>query len=236
MSGSSVSSDFASGLGRDSLDDPVAALAAMAGATLAWAAPADDLVRIVGSSGAPVRIALGAPAALLLFSLVFGFLRQLDRLAAAPRHAEPAVPKARRRDRHPDAPLRRPISAAVELGEPDPASTTAEILPAWLGRASLAQEDVAADRSAGGAEPRFDQPDPDIADPSAPGWSAADQARRDTIFALMGRLEKGYARREPEATGAEVPDRESDPRPASAGADRLQSAINSLQWLATRRA
>ena len=67
MSGSSVSSDFASGLGRDSLDVPVAALAALAVATLAWAAPADDLVRIVGSSGAPVRIALGAPAALLLF-------------------------------------------------------------------------------------------------------------------------------------------------------------------------
>lgn len=235
MSVSSGYSDFASGLGRDSLDVPVAALAALAVATLAWAAPADGLVLIVGSSGALVRIALGGPPALLLFGLVLGFLRQLDRLAAAPRIEESAVPKARRRDRHPDAPPRRPISAAVELGEPEPASTAAEILPAWLGRASLAQEDVAADRSIG-AEPGLDQPDPGIANPSAPGWSAADQARRDTIFGLMGRLEKGYARREPEAPAAEVPDRESDPQPASAGADRLQSAIHSLQRLASRRA
>ena len=236
MSGSSVSSDFASGLGRDSLDVPVAALAALAVATLAWAAPAHDLVRIVGSSGAPVRTALGAPAAFFLFAFVLGFLRRLDRPTAAPRIEEPAVPKARRRDRHPDAPLRRPISAAVELGEPEPASTAAEILPAWLGGASLAQEDVAADRSAGWVEPQVDQPDAGIADPLAPGWSAADQARRDTIFGLMGRLEKGYARREPEATGAEDPDRESSLRPASAGADRLQSAIHSLQRLASRRA
>jgi hypothetical protein len=229
MSGSSTYSDFAGGLGRNSLDVPVAGLAALAVATLAWAAPADDLVGIAGGSGALVRIALGGPAAFLLFGLVLVFLRRLDRPASASSLEEPAVPKARRRDRHPDAPPRRPISAAVELGEPGPESFTTETLPAWLGRASLAQEDVAADRSAGGAEPG-------LADGSMPDRTAADQARRDTVFGLMARLEKGYARREPVPAGTEDPSGKADPQSTSAGADRLQSAIHSLQRLAARRA
>src|SRR5687768_15626888 len=117
MTGSSGYSDFVSGLGRDFLDVPVAALAGVAIAILAWAAPAEDLVRVAGSSAPGLRFALGALGALFLFGLVLIFLRQLDRLAAAPRTEEAGAPKARRRDRHPDAPPRRPISAAIEFGE-----------------------------------------------------------------------------------------------------------------------
>lgn len=226
MSGSSGYSDFASGLGRDFLDVPVAGFAGLAVAFLAWAAPSDDLVRIAGSSAPGLRLALGALGGVLVFGLVFAFLRRLDHLTAAPGQPTQTAPRARRRDRHPDAPTRRPLSAALELAEPVRSPSATDALPAWLGRASLGQEDMAADRSAGG---------PAGYDESGPTWSAADQARRDTIFGLMGRLEQGYARHDPVA-GAEDPPAGSDPQPASAGADRLQSAIHSLQRLASRRA
>ena len=123
--------------GRNSLDVPVAALAGLAVAFLAFAAPADllgDLVQATGISafipaaepplGLKARIALGSGGALAVFGVAFLVLRWLDRFgsrraadAAAPVDLEP--PRLRRRDIHPDAPARAPLLAHHELGEPE---------------------------------------------------------------------------------------------------------------------
>ena len=124
--------------GRNSLDLPVAALAGLAVAFVAFAAPADLLASLVGASGLPAlipaaepplglkaRVGLGAGGALIVFAAAFLVLRWLDRFGA--RRAEQAeeaaaeleVPRLRRRDIHPDAPARMPLLAVHELGEPE---------------------------------------------------------------------------------------------------------------------
>ena len=135
----SIATALSSG-GRYALDVPVAALAGLSVAFLAFAAPADflsDLVRSLGLSavipaaepplGAKARFGLGAAGAVVVFTIAFLLLRWLDRLGAEPREAAPAetvesgapeTPRLRRRDFHPDAPPRPPIMATWDLGEP----------------------------------------------------------------------------------------------------------------------
>jgi hypothetical protein len=80
------------GFGRNALDLPVAALAALAVAFVAFAMPADLLTNLVGASGLPsvlgaaepplglkARAGVGAAGALAAFGLVFVLLRLLDR-------------------------------------------------------------------------------------------------------------------------------------------------------------
>ena len=124
-------------VGRNALDLPVAALSGLAIVFVAFARPGGLLADAVGASGLPsvlpaaapplgltARAAIGVAGAIATFALVFALLRLLDRTGLdAPRRkrdAEPVDenPRLRRRDLHPDAPARRPISATRDLGEP----------------------------------------------------------------------------------------------------------------------
>jgi len=264
--------------GRNGLDVPVAALAGLSVAFVVFAAPADLLSELVGSSGLPsilaaaepplgmkARIGLGAAGAFAMFTVAFLLLRWLDRFGA--RRAEraeddameQAAPRLRRRDFHPDAAPRPPVLATLELGEPDlepdPAphpSSEPEPEPetgleparplrrAWLPDRPAAAEPAEAAPAA--PEPALIAPEP------APEAPVRPQRQPGSIDDLLARLEQGLARRRapgpasaaaeaavpalvpaPDAGHASAP---ADPEPAD---DRLQSAIDSLQRLASRR-
>ena len=218
------------GVGRNALDLPVAGLAAAAAVFFAFAMPQDVLSQIVSATGLPslfaaaqpplgltARIAIAVVGALVTFGLVFFLLRLLDRSGLdAPRERPVAEPEdgeapRRRRDFHPDAPVRRPISAARDLGEPAPPVPPRAPVPVWL--------DEAAPEAA--VEP-VPEPEPEPA-PEMP----------TSIAGLMERLEQGLARRQPRRESpAFAPQPQVFPE---APDDRLQSAIDSLQRLAARQ-
>jgi hypothetical protein len=122
--------------GSNSLDVPVASLAGLAVAFLAFAAPADLLEGLVAATGIAAlipaaqpplgltaRVALGAGGSVVVFGIALLALRWLGRVGTKPAEqaeeaAEPAAPRLRRRDIHPDAPARAPLLAVHELGEP----------------------------------------------------------------------------------------------------------------------
>ncbi len=213
-------------VGRNALDLPVAALAALAVAFLAFAMPSDLLTNLVAGSGLPsvlpaaepplgfkARIGAGLAGAAAMFGIVFVLLRLLDRTGldsakAKPEiDAEPQAPRLRRRDSHPDAPTRRPISATRDFGEPAPPSAPT---PSWL---------AAAEPEAVAFEP---EPEPVAAAPAS-------------LDELMARLEQGLSRRRAHKPSASPPAPAAPqvfPEPAD---DRLQSAIDSLQRLAARQ-
>jgi hypothetical protein len=244
--------------GRYALDVPVAALAGLSVAFLAFAVPGDTLAEIMGSTGLAsvipaaeppfglkARLGIGAAGAVAVFAAAFMFLRWLDRLGTrSAENGEPVereAPRLRRRDLHPDAPPRPPIMATYEFGEPEYARPSAVELrkPA----APEAQDEWLLDEPV-----PFDAPEPEPLSPPAqePTAKAADPvplpvdapAPAGNLDALMARLEEGLARRRigavPPAMPAEplVPP-ESTPFPEAAD-DRLQSAIDSLQRLAAR--
>jgi hypothetical protein len=236
-------SDAMRGVGRNALDLPVAALAALAAVFLAFALPADLLADLIGASGLPslipgaepplgltARFAIGIAGALATFGLVIVLLRLLDRSGLeSPRAVGASAPgdellKLRRRDSHPDAPMRRPISAARDLGEPAPPVTPKGAAPAWLAEPDPEPEPVAIV-----PEP---EPEPEpVPEPEPAPEPEADSAA--SLSELMERLERGIARR----AGRPAP---SAPHAApqvfpEAGDDRLQSAIDSLQRLAARQ-
>ena len=128
--------------GRRTLDVPVAALAGLSVAVVAFAMPGDLLAGLVRASGLPsilsaaepplgfkARIGLGAAGAVAIFVVTFLLLRWLENFGGGRRAArreeeeeltlEVEAPRLRRRDIHPDAPARPPLLAAHELGEPD---------------------------------------------------------------------------------------------------------------------
>lgn len=216
------------GVGRNALDLPVAALAALAALFVAFALPADALSGIVGASGLPsllpaaepplgltARIAIGVAGAASAFGLVFLLLRVLDRSGLEPRKGRADGPKLRRRDFHPDAPVSRPISAAREFGEPAPPVRPSEPTPLWLAEADPEPAEFIAEPA---AEP---------APVPAPA-PAADSA--SSLPELMERLERGLARRRSPSAPQSAP--QVFPQ---AGDERLQSAIDSLQRLAARQ-
>jgi hypothetical protein len=139
------------GAGRNALDLPVAGLAALAAAFACFAVPQDILSRAVVATGLPsilsaaqpplgltARVVLAVGGAAIVFGLVFLLLRLLDRSgmsAGAKEDAEPAPPRLRRRDVHPDAPTPRPISAARDFGEPAPPEAPRAVVPLWLDEA-----------------------------------------------------------------------------------------------------
>lgn len=147
----------AKGVGKRSLDVPVAALAALSVGFVIVSLPSDLLEQAVGATGianvvaaaqpplgGTARIALAIAAAAAVFALVYFLLRLIDRKPkvrdedaaedepVAPRRRRivetaeeeelPAGPRLRRWDAHPDAPSRRPIFAASDIGEPEPKS------------------------------------------------------------------------------------------------------------------
>jgi hypothetical protein len=139
------------GTGRNALDLPVAGLAALAAAFAAFAVPQEILSRAVVATGLPgilsaaqpplgltARVAIAVGVAAITFGLVFLLLRLLDRsgMGGSARVEEEDVlaPRVRRRDVHPDAPSRRPISAARDFGEPAPPEAFRPV-PIWLDEA-----------------------------------------------------------------------------------------------------
>src|SRR5947199_3349260 len=140
----------ARGLGRNAFDLPVAALAGLAAAFLAFAMPAELLGRLVVATGLPhllaaaepplgfkARALLGVAGAGAAFGLAFLLLRLLDRSGRPKKPVWPEAsaesgPRLRRRDLHPDAPVCRPISASRDLGEPAPPAMVDEEEPIWL--------------------------------------------------------------------------------------------------------
>lgn len=228
--------DAVRGVGRNALDLPVAALAALAAAFVAFALPADLLGDMVGASGLPsliaaaepplgltARIAIGGAGAIATFGLVILLLRLLDRSgldmrAAGTPEAEEDAPKLRRRDAHPDAPGRRPISAARDLGEPAPPVRPRDAAPAWLAEADPVEAVVA-------------EPEPELVPEPVPE-PAAEPA--SSLAELMARLERGLARRSGRPAAAAAAQAPPQVFP-EAGDDRLQSALDSLQRLAARQ-
>ena len=275
--GSGIFAGAMRGVGRNALDLPVAALAGLSVAFVAFAAPGDILAQLVGASGLPsllsaaepplgmkARIGIAAAGAVAVFAAVFFLLRLLDRFGGgeAEPEFEPAEPRLRRRDFHPDAPVRRPLSAALDLGEPEqklepelepePELEQSEpVRPLWLSAAEVAEEPV---------EPRacfdpYEQTESELVleEPAAfepelepevqvepPFQPEARQPKRPVIEApcsipeLMERLERGLARRRQPPAAAEAPQVFPEAAP-DARDDRLQSAIDSLQRLASRQ-
>lgn len=236
MIGSRHFQDAVRGVGRNALDLPVAALAALAAIFVAFALPANLLAGMIGASGLPsllpaaepplgltARFAIGAAGALATFGLVILLLRLLDRSGLdTPRPARAAgpeedAPKRRRRDSHPDAPVRRPISAARDLGEPAPPGRPREAAPFWM-----AEPEPAAEIEPAAAALEEPAADPELAIEPA-----------SSLPELMERLERGLARRSGRPA-ASVPHAPPQVFP-EAGDDRLQSAIDSLQRLTARQ-
>lgn len=187
---------------RSALDLPVAGLAALAVAFAAFTIPDAILGRAVEATGLPAvltaaqpplgttaRLLLAVAGALSVFVGAFALLRWLDRFASrAPVRVEvPAeTPRIHRADAHPDAPPRRPISAARDLGEPAPPS-----------------------------QPRTIEPAPEPVAVSAPARSAPVPASA-SLTDLMARLERGLAKREAgEPTMPSVPEAATPPPPSN---------------------
>jgi hypothetical protein len=247
-----VSFSALNGGGGRTLDAPVAALAGLSVAFLAFAIPADLLAELVGSIGldnvipaaapplgAKARIGLGGAGAIAVFAVAFLVLRWLDRFGAKPRRAvdeamadlEP--PRLRRRDVHPDAPARAPLLATYDLGEPEAAHTPPDPDPAPAPAASPAPADTSPP-----VEPR---PDTDVRPEAvAPAAMWTDEAEPTlepfaegrSIADLMARLEQGLARRRTHVAPSDPMVAEPSPEPSD---ERLQSAIENLQRLASRQ-
>lgn len=244
-----ASRPFASSAPYGLIDFAVPALAGFAVVFIAFAAPVDLLEGAVAASGLPSLIAgaappLGGKARILLglgggaavFALAFALLRLIDRLTARPPRAVPVLveepaPRVRRRDFHPDAPPRPPVSAIREFGEPAPpraprAASGDRPIATIVGEEAMPapQPEFAADQA----------PEPAPAgDPASEPAPAASPSRADSLADLMARLERGLVRRAaarrpaaPRAAPQVFPDRSDD---------RLASAIESLQRLAAAR-
>lgn len=245
--------------GRNTLDVPVAALAGLSVAFVAFAAPPEMLARLVETTGLAAmlpgaepplgpdaRIAIAAAGAVLVFAIAFLLLRWLDRFgtrssAAADEDPDMETPRLRRRDFHPDARACRPILAAHELSEPESIAAEPEIL----------LDELAPEAEAVAARPAWLAPAEAVADgPESEAPEAASVPRHGTSIAdLLERLEQGLARRrsepapppsQPAAAAAAppqvfpetaAPPPQVFPEPADG---RLQSAIDSLQRLAAR--
>lgn len=246
-------------VGRNALDLPVAALAGLAVAFLAFAMPGDLMTGLVTASGLPsllpaaepplgfkARIGVGLIGAVATFVLVFMLLRLLDRTGFdAPKAkgapaAVPQAPRARRRDSHPDAPAPRPISAVREFGEPAPPNPPKHAVPDWLEEQNVTvtfvEEELAPTPVAPVPEPAPEpvadefEPVAQVSEPVAEAPMPVAEAPA-SADELMARLERGLERRVRQPSPApSAPQVFPEPR-----GDRLQNAINSLQRIATRQ-
>lgn len=274
---------------KSPIDLPLAAMMGLAVGFVVFVMPADLISSAVQKTGLSSVLPMAAPplgttarALIALagaggtFAAIFLLLRMLGGggSASAPRletsaeghkgHTEDmdSAPRLRRADIHPDAPARRPILAARELGEPAPQPAAASA-PFWRPEdfpaepeAEIVEEpepEAAPEPEAPVAEPQLDElvlgPDIEILPPSPPIEVAAPPAAvapepipdDATIPDLVARLERGLQRRlrqkayaVPTAADA-IPPAPPAPAPAAfEGDDRLRSAIENLQKMAAR--
>ena len=217
------------------IDVPLAAAAGLAVGFALFVMPGDLLSQAVEASGMPQFLAaaqppLGIKARALValagtigaFAVLFALLRILSgKGRPAPRRREeadtdselePAAPRLRRADVHPDAPARRPILAARDLGEPAPREPATQ--PFWRPDDFPAEPEEAPDESAetedteqAGDTLDLAGPEIEILQPEAFAAAAEEPARAPEELApppgiddsslpdLMARLERGLARR-----------------------------------------
>lgn len=218
------------GLARNAFDLPVAALAGLAIAVIAFAMPAELLGRLVSATGLPHLLAaaepplglkargmIGIAGAAAAFGLVYMLLRLLDRSGREKAKPEPEMdeerPRLRRRDLHPDAPVCRPISATRDFGEPapPPLRRSEPPAPSWFSEAEQPNEEDEQPAPTWSDEP--DEP-LELTDRHAPAW-----------------LAEAEPEAEPEA--APPPEPESRPEPANASLPDLMRRLE--QGLARRR-
>ena len=251
------------GLGRNAFDLPVAALAGLAAAVVAFAMPGDLLGQLVSATGLPhllaaaepplglkARAGIGIAGAAATFGLVYLVLRMLDRAGrtkdAPEAEIEEDMPRLRRRDLHPDAPICRPISATRDFGEPAPPTLEApEPEPA----ASFDATDPALDgdehfspswySALEESLETFDRPDdarlPDVEVSAEVDRPSPEPTAPASLDDLMRRLEQGLQRRRTRHKFAPARHQPSPPQVfPEASDDRLQSAIDSLQRFAAR--
>ena len=242
--------------GASPLDLPMAALAALSVAFVAYAMPDPLFSGAVEATGLPgllpaaqpplgstARLAVVIAGTIAAFLCTWLLLRALgtrpsSRRRAFSREVHLEAPRLRRADAHPDAPSRRPLVAGLDLGEPF---------------IEIEQEIPAAPEPWGHDLPRFiaDRPAVEevspLADQSEPVANPAAEPPIElevqSIGELMRRLEVGVARRRharaaptPAAAPASEPvvaanmDEPAD-EPAD---DRLRSALDALQKMAAR--
>lgn len=263
----------------------MAAFAAGAVAFATWAMPASLFGELIGASGLANFVAAAQPplgdtarlaaigaGALLTFAAVWLLLRVLDgrsRPSAAPLVAEDdkdederfALPRVRRHDAHPDAPVRRPLFAGRDLGEPEepPAPEAAfeaaapepHPVPDWLVSA-----DAAPDFDEAEPPPFADAAEADEQVEAAPALElnaedeeaeeeAADETpwpleapsepsrEEESISRLMARLEGGLERKFGQAEPRAAAPQMPPPASDPAG-HRLRNALADLQKLSSR--
>lgn len=191
-----------------------AAIAVMPSALLESLVMKSDIPAVLAAAEPP----LGVTARVLLLLIAGGgvalfagtglwLLFGVRTVAFGSASADPDIPQIRRADSHPDAPPRAPVRAHRDLGAPPPAAAPERPLPADLD-APLAAYDPGAIPDVP-REPiravtslvRFERPqliDPgdrfETFDP-APVAAAIEPAA--TLHALLDRLERGIARRNP---------------------------------------
>ena len=250
------------------LDLAMAAFAGTAAGFVMFAMPDWQFHQIVELSGLPLVLSAAQPplgttaraavviaAAVGTWTLVWLVLRALSKKPAEPKprsqpvEIEVPLPRLRRADAHPDAPARRPILAALELGAPLDQAPQNEI-PDEVDVAEEALEEEAREEEVASAErplPSFimvpqasdeseaeeDPEVPEVFDSVAPAPSAAD-LERASISHLMQRLELGLLRREGQGWNIPVGETQQNNEPSPKLDQRLRSAIDDLQRLAAR--
>ena len=262
--------------GEGGLDRPMAALAGAGAAALVFLMPVDVLQNLVLDSGLPsilsaaepplgmkARVLLAVLTGVLVFAGVYGVMRLLGRKPArAPRPTpwvaeelppmpEPA-PRMRRRDLHPDAPVRAPISALRDFGDPDrdedgeePLVLT-EFLPDPPRPAEPEEEEelVLTDAEAVAESAPLPEPDPEPVAAPEPEPVARSQ-NEPTIAELLARLEQALEKKplpqwlergdavtphsKPQAPAGPVAANEETVEPMDA---RLRSALENLKRFA----
>ena len=242
--------------GASPLDLPMAALAALSVAFVAYAMPDPLFSGAVEATGLPgllpaaqpplgstARLAVVIAGTIAAFLCTWLLLRALgtrpsSRRRAFSREVHLEAPRLRRADAHPDAPSRRPLVAGLDLGEPF---------------IEIEQEIPAAPEPWGHDLPRFiaDGPAVEEVSPLAeqsefvadPGVEPPIELEVQSIGDLMRRLELGVARRRhARAASAPAAAPASEPviaanmdEPADEPAeDRLRSALDALQKMAAR--
>ena len=196
------------------LDKPVATFAAVAAAAVMLLVPVDLLQNAVVQSGladtipylAPplgtkAKVGLALVAAGFAFGLVMSMMRCIDWLskrrapkAVEPQHEMEAAPRLRRRDRHPDAPPRAPLSAARDLGDPDEAPLelavpAAKPVPAPV----LEPEPWPFEEPASGTRHRRPSLIEILSEPAAPAPEDGPQADDDRFADRLRRIRPGHS-------------------------------------------
>ena len=262
--------------GEGGFDKPVAVFAAVAAAASLLLMPVDILEQLVLQTGLPdlfppadpplglkARAAFALVAAILAFAASYGLMRLLGRGSAPAVKREvdedlplaDPVPRMRRRDLHPDAPVRAPLSALRDLGhpgevraplfqrepepepEPEPEAVAGPVAEEpddelILTEPEFAEQPAAPLQPEAAQEPVPPQPAEEVE--AAPPHRQSQPQGQETIAELLARLERALEAKS-------VPQHVVDiPKPAPPHADeaeepmdaRLRSALENLKRFA----